>query len=47
MGRNPVHTYAAHGTYIVVLWVGNGVSYAQAVKTIAMPSQVRRKLTGR
>ena len=47
--RNPVHTYAVSGTYPVVLWVGNGVNYSQAAKsvTITTPGRVRRHLPGR
>jgi parallel beta-helix repeat protein len=47
MGRNPVHTYAARGTYTVVLWVGNGVSYSQAVKTVTTATLVRKHLPKR
>jgi hypothetical protein len=43
--RNPVHAYATRGTYIVVLWVGNGVNYSQAAKTITMAFRVRRHLS--
>ena len=41
---NPVHTYAERGTYTVVLWVGNGVNWSQAVKTVTTATQTRRHL---
>ena len=47
MGRNPVHTYAARGTFTVVLWVGNGVNYSQAVKTVTTATLVRKHLPKR
>jgi PKD repeat protein len=45
--RNPVHTYAARGTFTVVLWVSNGVNYSQAVKTVTMAPLVRKHLPKR
>jgi chitodextrinase len=48
-GRNPVHTYARSGRYTVVLWVGDGINYSQAAKTvdIAMIGQARKHLPKR
>jgi hypothetical protein len=34
--RNPKHTYAVRGTYTVVLWVGNGINWSQAEKTVTI-----------
>ena len=42
--RNPMHTYAVRGTYTVVLWVGNGVNWSQAVKTVTVVPLVRKHL---
>jgi len=47
LGRNPVHTYAERGTYTAVLWVGNGVNYSQAVKTVTIGTPVRKHLPKR
>ena len=45
--RNPVHTYAARGTYTVVLWVSNGVGSSQTTKTITVGARARRNSSGR
>jgi hypothetical protein len=45
--HNPVHTYAARGTYTVVLWVSNGASSAQATKTVNVAARARRHLSRR
>jgi hypothetical protein len=42
--RNPMHTYAVRGSYTVVLWVGNGVNWSQAVKTVTVIPLVRKHL---
>jgi PKD repeat protein len=41
--RNPTHTYATVGSYTVVLWVSNGVTYVQGTKavTITAPGRAR------
>ena len=47
--RNPMHTYAVRGTYTVALWVGNGINYSKAAKTVAITTtgRARRHLPGR
>ena len=45
--RNPMHTYAVRGTYTVVLWVGNGINWSQAVKTVNVIPLVRKHLPQR
>jgi PKD repeat protein len=45
--RNIGHAYSARGTYTVVLWVGNGVKYSQAVKTVTVAPLVRKHLPKR
>jgi PKD repeat protein len=45
--RNPMHTYAVRGTYTVVLWVGNGVNWSQAVKAVTVIPLVRKHLPQR
>jgi PKD repeat protein len=42
--RSPVHTYAVRGTYTVVLWVGNGLNWSQALKTVTVVPLVRKHL---
>ncbi len=46
---SPAHTYAARGTYTVVLWVGNGINWSQAVETVTITTAggVRRHLPKR
>jgi parallel beta-helix repeat protein len=45
--RNPSHTYVVRGTYKVILWVGDGVSYSRAggVITVSGSARPRRLLT--
>jgi PKD repeat protein len=45
--RNPMHTYAVRGSYTVVLWVGNGVNWSQAVKNVTVIPLVRKHLPQR
>jgi PKD repeat protein len=45
--RNPMHTYAVRGTYTVVLWVGNGINWSQAAKTVTVIPLVRKHLPQR
>jgi hypothetical protein len=42
-----MHTYAVRGTYTVILWVGNGVNWSQAVKTVNVTALVRKHLPKR
>jgi len=44
-----MHTYAVRGTYTVALWVGNGINYSKAAKTVAITTtgRARRHLPGR
>jgi hypothetical protein len=44
-----VHTYAVSGTYTVVLWVGDGINYSQAAKTVDITTagKVRKHLPKR
>ena len=42
--RNPSHAYARRGAYAVTLWVGNGATTSQAVRTITVGARARRLL---
>jgi hypothetical protein len=42
-----MHTYTVRGTYTVVLWVGNGINWSQAAKTVTVIPLVRKHLPKR